>query len=327
MLIKEYDENNDLVLPNEINSENNNKDKLLYYSVKNDKNTFIKGNLDLKYFIYPIYFNNFDIKEHILSIIYVVDKNIYKNQLDFLSPKLYEITFVTLFIGIIFVIMMAYVIHYIIYIFSMNMTKSIKLKLKQNAKLNQKKNVKYYYQGIDINKLITLGLIQKKAKKHKLKSEFEDEYSNNDFDRNSNDIFGRFIYGNENILKKNNENDEELDKLLEKKDDNLKEEEEESESEDAGILPVLIDSQFNDKVKLLYDLNKVRSFMKGEQINLKGNNITKFISCQNIFNEMKDKLGENMCLSNVGNLENLNNKYDKAIIFFSKSLNIKNNPE
>ena len=327
MLIKEYDENNDLVLPNEINSENNNKDKLLYYSVKNDKNTFIKGNLDLKYFIYPIYFNNFDIKEHILSIIYVVDKNIYKNQLDFLSPKLYEITFVTLFIGIIFVIMMAYVIHYIIYIFSMNMTKSIKLKLKQNAKLNQKKNVKYYYQGIDINKLITLGLIQKKAKKHKLKSELEDEYSNNDFDRNSNDIFGRFIYGNENILKKNNENDEELDKLLEKKDENSKEEEEENESEDAGILPVLIDSQFNDKVKLLYDLNKVRSFMRGEQINLKGNNITKFISCQNIFNEMKDKLGENMCLSNVGNLENLNNKYDKAIIFFSKSLNIENNPE
>ena len=160
--------------------------------------------------------------------------------------------------------------------------------------------MKYYYQGIDINKLITLGLIQKKAKKHKLKSELEDEYSNNDFDRNSNDIFGRFIYGNENILKKNNENDEELDKLLEKKDENSKEEEEENESEDAGILPVLIDSQFNDKVKLLYDLNKVRSFMRGEQINLKGNNITKFISCQNIFNEMKDKLGENMCLSNVG---------------------------
>ena len=156
----------------------------------------------MKYFIYPIYFNNFDIKEHILSIVYVVDKNIYKNQLNFLSPKLYEIIFVTLFIGIIFVIIMAYVIHYIIYIFSMNMTKSIKVKLKQNAKLSQKKNVKYYYQGIDINKLITLGLIQKKAKKHKLKSEFEDEYSNNDFDRNSNDIFGRFIYGNENILKK-----------------------------------------------------------------------------------------------------------------------------
>ena len=131
--------------------------------------------------------------------------------------------------------------------------------MKQNAKLSQKKNLKYYYQGIDINKLITLGLIQKKAKKHKLKSDFEEEYANHDFDRNSNDIFGRFIYGNENILKKNNKNDEELDKLLQKKDDIPKEEEEEDESEDTGILPALMDSQFNDKVKLLYDLNKVRT--------------------------------------------------------------------
>ena len=159
----------------------------------------------------------------------------------------------------------------------MNMTKSIKVKLKQNAKLNQKKHVKYYYQGIDINKLITLGLIQKKAKKHKLKSDMEDEYSVNDFDRNSNDIFGRFIYGNENILKKNNETDEDLDKLLQKQNDNSKEEDDDG-SEDGGILPVVVDSQFNDKVKLLYDLNKVRAFMRGEQINLKGNNITKFIS-------------------------------------------------
>ena len=326
MLIKEYYENNDLILPNDTNDENKDEN-LLYYSVRNDKNIFYKGDLELKYFIYPIYFNNGDIKEHILSIIYVVDKNIYKNQLNFLSPKLYEITFVCLFISIIFAIMNACVIHYIIYIFSMNMTKSIKVKLKQNAKLSQKKNLKYYYQGIDINKLITLGLIQKKAKKHKLKSDFEEEYANHDFDRNSNDIFGRFIYGNENILKKNNKNDEELDKLLQKKDDIPKEEEEEDESEDTGILPALMDSQFNDKVKLLYDLNKVRTFMRGEQINLKGNNITKFISCQNIFNEMKDKLGENMCLSNVGNLENLNHKYDKSIIFFSKSLNIENNTE
>ena len=321
-LIKEYNKTYDLILPNNANNYNS-----LYYSVKNiPNNSFFKGDLELKYFIYPIYFNNRGNKEHILSIIYVVDKNIFKNQLNYISPKLYQIVIVSLFISIIFSIIFGYIMHYIIYNFSMNMTKSIKVKLKQNAKLNQKKHVKYYYQGIDINKLITLGLIQKKAKKHKLKSDMEDEYSVNDFDRNSNDIFGRFIHGNENILKKNNETDEDLDKLLQKQNDNSKEEDDDG-SEDGGILPVVVDSQFNDKVKLLYDLNKVRAFMRGEQINLKGNNITKFISCQNIFNEMKDKLGENMCLSNVGNLENLNKKYDKSIIFLSKSLNIDKNTE
>ena len=209
----------------------------------------------------------------------------------------------------------------------MNITKPIKVRLQQNEIINKKKNAKFTYQGIDINKLIALGLILKKAKKHKVKSEQDEESSVSDFDRNSNDIFGRFIYGNEVLLKKNKDKDEESDNLLENENDNSKEGEEEDESEDEGILPIMIDSQFNDKVKLLYDLNKVRTFMRGEQVHLKGSNITKFISCQNIFNEMKDKLGENMCLSNVGNLENLNNKYDKSIIFFSKSLNIENNDE
>lgn len=325
-LIKEYDDN-DIILPTDENKENDNN--LLYYSVKNDKNSFQKGNLELNYYIYPIFFNkDKDNREHILSIIYVIDKNIYKNQLDRLSSKLNQIVYLSLFILIIIAVILAYIIHYLIYVFSMNITKPIKVRLQQNEIINKKKNAKFTYQGIDINKLIALGLILKKAKKHKVKSEQDEEESSvSDFDRNSNDIFGRFIYGNEVLLKKNKDKDEESDNLLENENDNSKEGEEEDESEDEGILPIMIDSQFNDKVKLLYDLNKVRTFMRGEQVHLKGSNITKFISCQNIFNEMKDKLGENMCLSNVGNLENLNNKYDKSIIFFSKSLNIENNDE
>jgi len=324
-LIKEYDDN-DIILP--IDENNNDDNNLLYYSVKNDKNSFQKGNLELNYYIYPIFFNkDKDNREHILSIIYVIDKNIYKNQLDRLSSKLNQIVYLSLFILIIIAVILAYIIHYLIYVFSMNITKPIKVRLQQNEIINKKKNAKFTYQGIDINKLIALGLILKKAKKHKVKSEQDEESSVSDFDRNSNDIFGRFIYGNEVLLKKNKDKDEESDNLLENENDNSKEGEEEDESEDEGILPIMIDSQFNDKVKLLYDLNKVRTFMRGEQVHLKGSNITKFISCQNIFNEMKDKLGENMCLSNVGNLENLNNKYDKSIIFFSKSLNIENNDE
>ena len=150
----------------------------------------------------------------------------------------------------------------------MNITKPIKVRLQQNEIINKKKNAKFTYQGIDINKLIALGLILKKAKKHKVKSEQDEESSVSDFDRNSNDIFGRFIYGNEVLLKKNKDKDEESDNLLENENDNSKEGEEEDESEDEGILPIMIDSQFNDKVKLLYDLNKVRTFMRGEQVHL-----------------------------------------------------------
>ena len=50
----------------------------------------------------------------------------------------------------------------------MNITKPIKVKLQQNEIIN-KKNAKFTYQGIDINRLIALGLILKKAKKHKVK--------------------------------------------------------------------------------------------------------------------------------------------------------------
>ena len=125
----------------------------------------------------------------------------------------------------------------------MNITKPIKVKLTQNEIINKKKNINYTYQGIDINKLISLGLILKKAKKNKVKYEQEEEDSISDFDRNSNDIFGRFIYGNEILLKKNKEKDEESENLLENENENSKEEEED-ESEDEGILPVIIDSQF-----------------------------------------------------------------------------------
>ena len=63
-----------------------------------------------------------------------------------------------------------------------------------------------------------MGLILKKAKKNKVKFDQDEEASISDFDRNSNDIndiFGRFIYGNEILLKKNKEKDEEYENLLE----------------------------------------------------------------------------------------------------------------
>ena len=323
-LTKEYNNVDELILP----YNNENKDNYsLYFSVNNTDNTFKKGNLELKYFIYPVYFNdsNNSKKEHVLSIVYIVDKNLYIKQLNFLSTKLYLITFLNLFITILYSCMLIYVIHYIIYFFAKNITKPIKVKLKQNAKISQKKYSKYTYQGVDINKLISLGLVLKKAKKHKIKSEQDDESSVNDFDRNANDIFGRFIYGNENLLNKNKEKEDEAENLLEKEKNDYKDFEGD-DSEDEGLLS-FIDFQFNDKLKQLFDLNKVRSFMKGQQFHLRGSTITNFIDCHNIYNEIKDKLRESVCLSNVGNLENLNKKYDKSIIFLSKSLNIENYTE
>ena len=155
---------------------------------------------------------------------------------------------------------------------------------------------------------------------------------NIDFDRNSNDLFGRYILGNENLLKGNNTNaeDDEVEenqKFLNTDENIINEEEEEDEEDDEADddtddIPLVKNSEINNQFNLLLDLKKVILFMRGPQVNFKGTNIIKFISCDKVFNEIKNKLGENVCLSNMGNLENLKKRYDKSIIFLTKSLDL-----
>ena len=355
-LIQEYNPDIDINQPSgkDDNSNSFNKTNNYYYAVKmeEDENIFQKGDNIYEYYIYPIFYDNYHInpetngktenkREHVLSIIYVVSKNHINEQYTSLFPYikylsiLYCLTF--LFIGFIIVFCASYGI----FIISNNITKPIKdIKSRLKAGLSKKNTVlkglkeknEFTYEGININKLISLGIIGKKNRVLNKKQEQDNNDGvNMDFDRNSNDLFGRYILGNENLLKGNISNeDEEIEETTNnnflKNNEYITNEEEEEDEDDEGDdtddIPLVKNSEINNQFNLLLDLKKIILFMRGPQVNFKGTNIIKFISCDKIFSIIENKLGENICLSNIGNLENLKKRFDKSIIFLTKSLEL-----
>ena len=354
-LIKEYNPKLDIEQPNTNENVSFNFTNNHYYAIKTEKgeNTFQKGNNIFEYYIYPIFYNNYRLnpdtnektdynKEHILSIVYIVNINHINEQFTSLFPYIKFLSILYCFTFIIIGSIIVLCASYGIFIISNNITKPIKdIKSRLKAGLSKKNTIlnglkyknEYTYEGININKLISLGIIGKKTTVSNKKQDDNNEQLNVDFDRNSNDLFGRYILGNENILKgnTNNEDDnlEETDKFL-KKDDNLinlseENEEEEDEEDETEDIPLVKNSEINNQFNLLLELKKVILFMRGPRVNFKGTNILKFISCDKVFNKISDKLGGNICLSNIGNLENIKKRYDKSIIFLSESLELDKN--
>ena len=351
-LIKEYNPDTDIEIPLEDANDYYNTSNNYYYAVKlnEGENTFQKGDEIYEYYIYPIFYDNYHLnerdekidisREHVLSIVFVVSHNHINEQYTSLFPYIKYLSllycFTFLLIGSIIILCASYGI----FIISNNITKPIKdIKSRLKAGITKKNTVlkglkdknEFTYEGININKLISLGLMGKKNTIANQKHDYENnDQVNMDFDRNSNDLFGRYILGNENLLKGNiNNEEEESDKFI-ITDENLKNEEdygdseEEDEDDDTDDIPLVKNSEINNQFNLLLDLKKIIIFMRGPQVNFKGTNIIKFISCDKIFNEIKNKLGENVCLSNMGNLENLKKRYDKSITFLSKSLDLDN---
>ena len=359
-LIKEYNQNTDIDMPSKNRHEI--RDEKHYYTVKMNKteNTFQKGEKIFNYYIYPIFFDNYILnpdngsqkkesknKEHILSLIYIMNEEDINGELNALSPyvKFLAILYCLIFILIGFIILIC--ASYGIFIISSNIIKPINdIKSRLQAGLMKKSNIlkgeknksEFTYQGININKLISLGLIGKKNMLlNKKSNQDNNENVNMEFDRNSNDIFGRYILGNENLLNGNNNsnNDEEeklgdeferADKLYnENNEENLNngfENEEEEDSDDDDEIFLVKNSEINNQFNLLLELKKINIFMKGPLVNSKDSNIFKFISCDKVFNAIQSKLGDNICLSNIGNLENINKRYDKSILFLVKSLGL-----
>ena len=359
-LIKEYNQNTDIILPTEEDSNENNNptnsEDHYYYAVKmgKDENTFQKGDNIFQYYIYPIYYDNYKLntdlnekkeqqKEHVLSIVYVVSKNNINEQYFSLTPYIKFLALLYCFTFILIGCIILNCASYGIFIISKNITKPIKdIKSRLKAGIYKKNTIlkgiksknEFTYEGFNLNKLISLGLIGKKHVLSNKKNQNNNEIANMDFDRNSNDLFGRYISGNENLLKGNvnieNDEIEETDKFLNTEENintNIEEEDnedDEDDGDDTDDIPLVKNSEINNQFNLLLDLKKVILFMRGPQVNFKGTNIIKFISCDKVFNEIKNKLGENVCLSNMGNLENLNKRYDKSIIFLTKSLDLNN---
>ena len=355
-LIKEYNPDKDILLPNNFN-EKNDKENKYYYTVKmkEKENLFQKGNETFEFYIYPLVYDNYHFdsnnsnekvnrsKEHVLSIVYIMSQNNYNEQFNTLFPyiKFLSSLFCTTFLLIGFIMLIC--ASYGVFIISNNITKPIKdIKSRLKAGISKKNNIlkglkdknEFYYQGININKLISLGIIGKKPiNSNKNKQQDINNPINIESDRNSNDLFGRYILGNENLLKGNiikeeEDYNEEEEKFLNNNDNNLNNEEEDEddddEEDDTDDIPLVKNSEINNQFNLLLDLKKIILFMRGPQVNFKGSNIIKFISCDKVFSEIKNKLGENVCLSNIGNLGNLKKRFDKSIIFLTKSLELDN---
>ena len=66
---------------------------------------------------------------------------------------------------------------------------------------------------------------------------------------------------------------------------------------------------------MILSLKKVFLFLENPQANYDKSTIINFLSSNEIFNEIQNIFGKQICLSNIGNLNNLSNKYDKAITF------------
>ena len=364
-LIKEYNPLTEIIKPTTISSEEKKEmDNNYLFTVKmsEGENTFQKGQETFQYYIFPIFFDNYHLysnvnneqraeksREHILSIIYTVGESDFHQQYIALFPY---VKFLTILYCITFVVLTSIILicaNYGIFAISNNITRPIKdIKSRLQAGLLKKNNLlkgfknknEYTYQGININKLISLGLIGKKNTNSNFRQEQDanlNEPLKVEFDRNSNDLFGRYIFGNENLLKgnlnlegeKNREEYDETDQFLNREEETINNEENEDESDDGddNELPLVKNYEINNQFNLLLDLKKIIIFMRGPLVHSKDSNIIKFISCDKIFNEINNKLGDNICMSNMGNLENLNKRYDKSIIFLTKSLDIFKNNE
>ena len=343
-LIKEYDYNKDIIIPNDSHIGINYEDTTFYYSVKTENldNNYYKGEEPYKYSIFPIFFDDYHEKgkkEHVLSIIFtdnLKDTEIMKTGLR--KQVIFISVFYCCVFGLICIILVT-CLSQTIYIFGKNITKPIKdikerlqkdssKKFDMNLKEQNNKN-EFKYQDININKLIALGLLEPNSNKISNQGE-RNSFSQYDFDQNTNDLLGKHLINRGDYFSDGNENNtEEQNNLFTDNKDlidnnqNKEAEENEEDYDEDEIIPIK-NMEISSKFNLLLELKKVFLFLENSQATFKISNVIKFISCNKVFHEIKNKIGENLCLSNMGNLENLNQRYDKAITFLSQSLGIEN---
>ena len=341
-LIGEYDYDKDIIIPNDSHIGINYDDTTFYYSVQpnNLNNNYYKGGEIYKYSIFPIFFDDYHEKgkrEHVLSVIFtdnLKDTEIMRQGLD------KEILFLSVFYCCVFAlicIILVTCLSQTIFIFGKNITKPIKdikerlqkdssKKFDMSLKEQNNKN-EFKYQDININKLISLGLLEPSSSKTQNQGE-RNSFSQYDFDQNTNDLLGKHLINRDDYFTEGNENNtEEQNNFSDNKDliDNQKKETEDVEDDydEDEIIPIK-NMEISSKFNLLLELKKVFLFLENSQATFKISNIIRFVSCNKVFHQIKNKLGENLCLSNMGNLENLNQRYDKAITFLSQSLGIEN---
>ena len=314
-LIRKYEKNENILKMDLINSrllnlEQNNflysVKSCSYYSSSICKFYYLKNKHNFTFSIFPIFFNDYiNNKEiNLLNLIFTQDMNYLKDLNIIYNTRFWCIIIVSFFVFSLICIILLTFVGQLIIIFGKNVTNAInylKIKIKNDT------DSKYFYDNnnnlltnneLKINIDLCKGLIKNNNNNINEKEEIEKLL--------------KLMNKNKENKKYNFNNEEEINLC-----DNDNEDDEENE-ENINIK----NQEITNKFDLILNLKKVLKFLQHPQSTFKKDLIIKFLSSNEIFNEIKNLLGNQICLSNLGNLNNLNKKYDKSIIFLSKSLNL-----
>ena len=300
----------------------------VYINGQNSSNqTFFVNGKEYNYSIFPVIFDNLNgKKEHIFSIIYVYNNQLFLDKLNYVytSSLIIHIT-----LELLLFIVFGFSLLYIIYLTLNTVSKHIVIPVK---------NVIYMLKGINIggkNRLEFLDFLEKKRNSilQNLENVYmtEDKINNNkieknkESDNNLKNIDENEYEDNENFINKNINSKELINQA--KKNFSVLDKKYDEESN-------YIEKEFNfydfDEQLLQYRPLEIQKLMKSIMNIRKAFNLTSedretkkiinYSNSENIFRNFKNKKGAIICQSNIGNLQSQLLKYDKAIYHLVLSL-------
>ena len=302
----------------------------VYVNGKNSSEQYFSVNgVEYNFSIFPIIFENLDGKrEHIFSLIYIYNSQLYLEEIDKYSSSIIIKIILELLLFIIF----GYGLLYIIYLTFNTLAKHIVIPIK---------NVIYMLKGINIggeNRLKFLDFLSKKQEENLEKLEnaylFEDKDSKNQNeiieqinddleDNNENKFIENDNFINiENIKTKDSNINTIIKKLYSDINNKYDEESNYIEKElsfydfDDQLLqyrPLEIEQL----MKSLIDLKSALLFTSADR---EAKQIINYSYSEKIFGNFKNKEGAIICQSNIGNLQSQLFKFDKAIYHLAVSL-------
>ena len=301
----------------------------------NSEQFFYMNNEKLKYSIFPVILNNLEGElEHILSIIYIYNNQLYFNKFNSQSSSNLA---VKILLELIIFIVFGSGLLYIIYLTFNIVSKYIVIPTK---------NVNYMLKGINIggqNRLDYIDFLRKKQEENleKLEHMYLLEQKKNE-SKILNDE------QDNNLLLKENENEKNENKTISEKNNDNNDSQDLNNTEFKGEIlnlkedynkiydneSIYIEREFNfydfdesllqyrpleieNLVKMVIDLKQALILTSTDQ------NVEKLIEYSNseeIFRNFKNKEGTTICQSNIGNLQTQLLKFDKAIYHLALSL-------
>ena len=279
---------------------------------------------EFKYAMYPIIFENLNGKsEHVMSIIYIYNDQLFLDKLDDYS----NLKIIMIISEIIIFIVFCCGLLYIIKLTFDTLTKYIVIPIK---------NVNYMMKGINIggkDRLKYLEFLEDQNEKilEQLENSFFNELKDNKKEnKNINET------KSDSINKNNNEDDFiDIDKLINEENeqnedknnisDAIKKYDEETDYIEKEINFYDFDEQLLQYrsfeivhlVKSLMELKEAKNFTSK---NREVKNIINYVYSEKVFSNFHNKEGSIICQSNIGNLQSQLLKYDKAIYHLALSL-------